>query len=254
MNDVELPLGSTVFRLDTDDVTTSSVFATVVAEIMAGIDRSGGLVLTLRPVPGDAAVPLGALARSAAALLHLLDGPGVARAVRACRELGVRAVVVERVELLDGHSAAVIHHLVDVGAALLVCTVSRGAVLPEPIVGLVVSDRLAVADLADQVNITCDRAADDLEGRASVKGSSVGNLTAREREIAEFVVDQQVFTPVGRHQLGADRQGVEDPEERRGVLGLQPPLAQSDWNHGCTPIHTDGGPTSHLCESVCIRG
>ena len=149
--------------------------------------RCGGTVLTLRPVPGDVETPLGALARSATALVDLHGVSGAAPAVRACRELGVRAIVVERIELLDDGSAAVIHHLVDAGVAAVVATVTGSAPLPEPILGLVVSDRMRVVD-AERVPRP------DRESAAGSDGATRGELggpplTDREREIAEYVVE-----------------------------------------------------------------
>ncbi len=150
--------------------------------------RCGGTVLTLRPVPGDVETPMGALARSAAALVDLHGVSGAAPAVRACRELGVRAIVVERIELLDDGSAAVIHHLVDAGLAAVVATVTGSAPLPEPIVGLVVSDRMRVVDAAEHVG---HPDGDPVAGAGRASGHEVGGprLTDREREIAEYVVE-----------------------------------------------------------------
>ena len=149
--------------------------------------RCGGTVLTLRPVPGDVETPMGALARSAAALVDLHGVSGAAPAVRACRELGVRAIVVERIELLDDASAAVIHHLVDAGVAAVVATVTGSAPLPEPIVGLVVSDRMRVVDAEHIPRPDGDSAA----GSDGASGDELGGprLTDREREIAEYVVE-----------------------------------------------------------------
>ena len=149
--------------------------------------RCGGTVLTLRPVPGDVETPMGALARSAAALVDLHGVLGAAPAVRACRELGVRAIVVERIELLDDASAAVIHHLVDAGVAAVVATVTGSAPLPEPILGLVVSDRMRVVDAERVPRPDGDSAAgSDGATRGELGGP---RLTDREREIAEYVVE-----------------------------------------------------------------
>ena len=149
--------------------------------------RCGGTVLTLRPVPGDVETPLGALARSATALVDLHGVSGAAPAVRACRELGVRAIVVERIELLDDASAAVIHHLVDAGVAAVVATVTGSAPLPEPILGLVVSDRMRVVDAERVPRPDGDSAAgSDGATRGELGGP---RLTDREREIAEYVVE-----------------------------------------------------------------
>ena len=130
---------------------------------------------------------MGALARSAAALVDLHGVSGAAPAVRACRELGVRAIVVERIELLDDASAAVIHHLVDAGVAAVVATVTGSAPLPEPILGLVVSDRMRVVDAERVPRPDGDSAAgSDGATRGELGGP---RLTDREREIAEYVVE-----------------------------------------------------------------
>ena len=91
----------------------------------------------------------------------------------------------------------------------------------------------------------------------AIRGRSRTIATALPGALRASVISPAWASTFRRQTGGLDvhrQPGLELPEERRGVLGLQPPLAQSDWNHGCTPIHTDGGPTSHLCESVCIRG
>ena len=150
--------------------------------------RCGGTVLTLRPVPGDVETPMGALARSAAALVDLHGVLGAAPAVRACRELGVRAIVVERIELLDDASAAVIHHLVDGGVAAVVATVTGLAPLPEPILGLVVSDRMRVINAAERDRHPDGDPASGADG-ASRDEAGGPPLTDREHEIAEYVVE-----------------------------------------------------------------
>ena len=179
---------SLILRGPFPDVALGATFEALADAVDGTARRGGGAVLRLRPFPGDADVPLTALARSDERLWCLADGTGsrpvgVAAAVAACRSLGVMGVVAPWIERVDDATAAVLHHLVDGGSVALVGTIAPDGVLPPNITALVVSDLVRVVD-ADAVE------------PGSVLGSNappieavpdLSELTPREREILGFV-------------------------------------------------------------------